>query len=344
MAKYTSGRDMNRQMLWRVVPRSVPFAIGLTPSDVCNFRCIYCNQSTEAGIKDARVLTWDEVMIQIHQIEELLEKGNDDLKIITIHGNGEPLLHPQIADIVRECVERKLAPRVEITTNGSRLTHELSDALIDAGLTKLLISIQGTTPQKYKEICGYNIDFDKFVDQIDYFHKKAIGKCSVYIKTLNIALDGEDDRQRYLDIFSSVCDEIFVENVMRACEDVDYDERGMGSAIDDTTRFGKELTQMKCCNTLFMYLNIHSNGDADCCGCKYPPLYIGNIYQTPMKDLWNGEMHSKIMKLHLEGRRNEISDCNHCASIEHYSGFAEDILDDHMEEVKAKLVEMLRLK
>lgn len=339
MAEYKPGRDTNRTMLWKVVPRTVPFAIGLTPSDFCNFRCVYCNQSTEAGIKDAKTTTWGEFMEQVHQIEELLEKGTDDLKVITIHGNGEPLIHPQIADMVRECAKRRLAPRIEITTNGSLLTHELSDALIEAGLTKLLVSVQGTTPEKYREICGYQInDFEDYVEQIDYFHKKS-GSCRVYVKTLNIALEGDEDRKRFLDLFSPVCDEIYVENVMRACDDVKYDEMAWGGVIDKTTRFGTKLTKMECCNTLFMYLNIHSNGDADCCGCKYPPLYIGNIYKTPMKNLWNGDVHRKFMKMHLQGQRDHISCCRHC-EIEHYSGFVEDILDGHRKEILERVERM----
>ena len=330
--KYNSGRDNNRQELWKVVPRSVPFAIGITPTDLCNFRCIYCNQSTEAGIADAKTLSWQEVLVQLGQIEDLLRGEKEDLKIIAIHGNGEPLIHPQIADIVHEISARNLAPRIEITTNGSLLTHSLSDDLISAGLTKIIISIQGTTSEKYKEICNYSIEIEKLIDELNYFHTKSDGKCRVHIKTLDIALNGDEDRERFLNMFSPVCDDIYIEHVMDACGDVDYSQM-IKDQDSSNTRFATDVIPMKCCNTLFMYLNIHSNGDADCCGCKYPPRYIGNIYKTPMKDLWNGDVHRELMKMHLEGRRNEIKLCSNCASIEQYNGFKEDVLDDHLEEI-----------
>lgn len=325
------GRDTDRVELWRVAPRSVPFAIGLTPSDICNFRCNYCNQSTEAGIRDAQILKWDDFITLTHQIEDLLEVGTDDLKIIRMIGNGEPLINKKLPEMIGYLAEKKYAPRIEVTTNGSLLTHEYADALIDAGLTRLLISVQGNTTKKYKEICGFNMDMEKFIDQISYFyeHRK---QCTLFVKTVNVALDGTSDEQLFYDIYSNISDIVSIENVMDACADVDY-STVTDRDVKHVTRYGGELKEKKCCDTLFMFLNIHSNGDADCCGCKYPPLYIGNVYKNPIKELWNGKMHKEIMMKHLRGRRDDISLCSNCASIESYGTFPEDNLDGHLEEI-----------
>lgn len=51
---FQSGRDANRVPLWEVAPREIPFSLGITPSDVCNFRCNYCNQSTPPVLKMPR--------------------------------------------------------------------------------------------------------------------------------------------------------------------------------------------------------------------------------------------------------------------------------------------------
>lgn len=49
------------------------------------------------------------------------------------------------------CVKNNLAERYEVTTNRSLLTHEISDRLIDAGVTRLLISVEGLTKETYKD-------------------------------------------------------------------------------------------------------------------------------------------------------------------------------------------------
>lgn len=329
------GRDENRVELYKVIPRSVPFALGITPSDVCNFKCIYCNQSTEAGIADARVLSWDDFMFLADQIQEMAEAGKDRIKVIRMIGNGEPLLNKRLPEMVAYIKKNNFADRIEVTTNGSLLSHEMSDGLIEAGLTRLLISVQGTTNEAYQRVCNYDLDYDKFVEQIEYFYNRK-KECNVFIKTVDIALDGEEDRDRFFKIFCPISDATGVEKIIRACADVDYHEIASGDLAGET-RYGTPLTGKLCCDTLFMYMNVHSNGDVDCCGCKYPPLYIGNIYKDSLKELWNGKRHREIMIKHLEGKRKTLPLCADCSSIEGYNGFPEDNIDGHRLEVLKRL-------
>lgn len=320
------------------MPRKIPFALGITPSDICNFRCNYCNQSTEAGIADAKILSWEDFIILANQIEKMINSTEERIKVIRLIGNGEPLINKRLPDMVRYIKEHDFADRIEVTTNGSLLTHQMSDALIDAGLTRLLISVQGVTKDKYKKICGYQIDYDKFLEQIEYFFS-CRKNCKLYIKTVDVALENEEEKNIFIKMFSPISDYLSVENIMRACADVDY-ETVTSKDIDSTTRYGLQLVKKVCCDTLFMYMNIHSNGDVDCCGCKYPPLYIGNAYKEELMSLWNGKKHREIMIKHLMGKRFEIPLCSECSSIEHYNGFEEDNLDLYRNEVLKKLLEM----
>ncbi len=108
-AEIKNGRDTNRIPLHEVAPRRVPFAIVLSPSDICNFRCNYCNQSTEAGIREARIVTWEDFLNQVEQIEELVNRGKDlghDLKILRFIGNGEPLINKKLSDMIKYCREK----------------------------------------------------------------------------------------------------------------------------------------------------------------------------------------------------------------------------------------------
>ena len=102
------------------------------------------------------------------------------------------------------------------------MTHELTDKLVDSGLTRLLISIQGAHAKRYEQICDYKIDFGRLVDEITYFYNKSRGKCRLMIKTVNLSVDSSEEREDFYRIFSPICDEINIENVIDACEDVDY--------------------------------------------------------------------------------------------------------------------------
>lgn len=326
------GRDTNRVMLHSVVPLAIPFAIGIAPSDICNFKCIYCNQATERGIVDARIISWNEFLTIATQIQDLIDKAGSRLKIIRFIGNGEPLVNKMLPDMIKYVSDRNMADRYEVTTNGSLLTEEMSDRLIESGLTRLLISVQGVTASKYKEICGYNIDMEKFVEQIRYFFNKSRGRCRVVIKTVNVSVQDENDRRRFYEMFENICDDINVENILETSDGVDFSSF-MPESERGKSRYNMEVGERICCDTMFMYMNIHSSGDVDTCGCIYPPLFIGNIYKTPLSRLWNGEKHKEYMIKHLTGRRCEIGVCAKCQSILFQSGFKEDNLDPYLDEV-----------
>jgi len=65
-------------------------------------------------------------------------------------GFGEPLLHPGIVDMVARV--KPLSTSVELITNATLLTPDLSKRLITAGLDILWMSLDGATPDNYADI------------------------------------------------------------------------------------------------------------------------------------------------------------------------------------------------
>lgn len=330
--KIGTGRDENRIPLYQVVPLKVPFSIGIGTSDFCNFKCKYCAQSTDIGIKP-QILSWNKFVEIISQIEDLLEKnGVEKIKNFQICGIGEPLICKDVPRMVNYVKERKISDRIEITTNGSLLTHELSKELVNAGLTRLLISVQGLNSESYKQICGYNIDFNNFIEEIKYFYQNK-QQCSVYIKITDIALKKGEDKLFY-DMFSPMADTVNVEEIMNGFDNVNY--KYMIKKNRKKTRYGYEWQERICCDTLFMRMNIASNGDVNACGCQWPGLLIGNINKTTLCEIWNGEAHRKYMQLHLSGKRYRIIKCKDCESIS-FAGHPMDNLDEHLDEILARV-------
>lgn len=65
-------------------------------------------------------------------------------------GWGEPLMHPDILQMIRDVKARGW--QAELITNGTMLTEEMSLNLIDAGLDFLWVSLDGATPESYKDV------------------------------------------------------------------------------------------------------------------------------------------------------------------------------------------------
>lgn len=197
-----------------------PYAITIFPIYACNFRCNYCIHSLP---RNKRVHVANEPIMDMG----LYKKCIDDLKAFprqlkALHfaGLGEPLLHPQIAEMVDYAVKNEVAEVVDIITNGSLLTNELSEKLIAAGLNKLRISLQGLNSEMYQEMSGVDIDFEQFYQQLMYFyqHRQA---CSVYIKILDVSLK-EKREQEFLEKFGGIADNIAIERLCPLLDDIDY--------------------------------------------------------------------------------------------------------------------------
>lgn len=70
--------------------------------------------------------------------DELLEWNYEGAVVLS--GFGEPLLHPEIVDYVAQ-FGRGLKLRIEMVTNGDRLSAPLIDALVAAGLSYFSVSM-----------------------------------------------------------------------------------------------------------------------------------------------------------------------------------------------------------
>jgi len=110
-----------------------PLLAHIIPIRRCNLACEYCNEYDDFS---KPVLT--ETMFQ--RVEKLAELGTS---VITISG-GEPLLHPELDDIIRRI--RKRGMIAGLITNGYLLVAERIQRLNRVGLEWLQISIDNVTP------------------------------------------------------------------------------------------------------------------------------------------------------------------------------------------------------
>jgi MoaA/NifB/PqqE/SkfB family radical SAM enzyme len=90
-------------------------------------------------------------------VEELPRLGTER---VIICGTGEPLLHPQFAEIFSKF--KRCGLEVYLFTNGLLLDKERSSALIESGLDRLVVSLWATSPETYVQ-CHPGTDQDNYL-------------------------------------------------------------------------------------------------------------------------------------------------------------------------------------
>ena len=117
--------------------------IRVSLTDRCNLRCTYCMpHDFAAWMPTEDLLSTDELMTIL---EVGIEAGIDEVRLT----GGEPLLRPDIVEIVARINSLPNPPKLSLTTNGIRLAA-LAQPLKDAGLERVNISLDTLSAERFK--------------------------------------------------------------------------------------------------------------------------------------------------------------------------------------------------
>ena len=129
----------------RVMLTSKPQRLVFETTNRCNLRCVYC--MPKEGLQwqpHADQLSAEEIV----RVVETAARGG--VKRVRLTG-GEPLVHPQIVEIVHRIASIPGIEEVSLTTN-AMLLERLAQPLADAGLTRVNISLDSLNADKFRQI------------------------------------------------------------------------------------------------------------------------------------------------------------------------------------------------
>jgi radical SAM protein with 4Fe4S-binding SPASM domain len=243
-------------------------------------------------------------------------------KVLMLDGHGEPLVNPEIVKMIEYAKAKNAAERIEIVTNGSLLSHEMSDSLISAGLDRMRISLQGLDNESYKKTCDTDIDFDEFTDNLRYFfeHKKST---DVYVKIIDIALNKTEDE--FHSIFDSISNTAVIEHLFPNIRQIDHEK--LGGEMKYSKEGTSEARRVDVCAMPFYMLVILPNGDVTGC-CKIePPSIFGNINKNSVIDIWQSKNRFAFLNMQISDRNKNVI-CSDCQSPD-YGTQDGDFLDNY---------------
>jgi MoaA/NifB/PqqE/SkfB family radical SAM enzyme len=133
VAKVARGARIARMLARAAVSTTHPVLVTLVVTRRCNLACGYCNEYDHVSqpVPTEALLA---------RVDRLADMGTS---IVTISG-GEPLLHPELDEVVSRIRRRGMVATV--ITNGFPLTERWIRRLNEAGLDYLQISIDNVKP------------------------------------------------------------------------------------------------------------------------------------------------------------------------------------------------------
>lgn len=342
MAVVQSSVDTKRQKIADIVPLDSPLSMYVEPTRLCNFKCFYCMHGTR-GVKGGQL---EKTGFAIRNMEmDLYEKLVREImdfptrpKRVCFSGLGEPLMNKRLPEMIRMLRDAGFSERIDIISNGYLLTPEVSDALIAAGVSRIQISIQGLTNEKYKEVSGVDVEIQRIIDNVRYFYEHE-GDATIYVKIIDSILESEEDKEKFFAMFESICDVIFVEHLV-----VMQKQMGDHGGMVDSTKnlMGVSVAPREVCGVMFYFLQVNSDGETF--PCSTPGLSVdlsmGCMKEQTLQEIWNGKVRNTLLCTNLKKGYKAIPPCSECSSVIACVTSPDDdseYMDDRREELLEKI-------
>jgi len=307
MLKYSDLKN-ERKILSEVIPLNKPFTILFEPTSVCNFSCLHCFQS-EASFHEHL----PKGFLKLEEFKKIINDfkswNGDKLKVVRFIGFGEPMLNFDLDEMIKYLKKSDIAERVEVTSNCSVLTENLSEVLVDSQVDYLRVSIYSANQEKHEKITNSKISIKKILENLkvltDIKKSKNSEKPFIYIKMLKSDDDAENDE--FFKMYKDISDEISLEKPHSWLNSNEKDEKII-------------------CPQPFKMMSIHYNGDVISCDPDWKGnTFIGNAIEESIEKIWNGKKLRDFWKLQLEGRRKENLSCKNCSFLNSKDYVVDDI-------------------
>ncbi|MCC6542823.1 MAG: SPASM domain-containing protein [Flavobacteriales bacterium] len=148
--KATPRRVRNAAVLWASYQQAkrtkdpriggLPFSISFEPTTACNLRCPECPSGLRSFTRPTGNLKQD-------LFARVMDELGDDLWALTFYFQGEPYINPNFLDMVSLASRKGLYTNT--STNAHFLTEEKAEATVRSGLSRLIISLDGTDQATY---------------------------------------------------------------------------------------------------------------------------------------------------------------------------------------------------
>lgn len=322
----------NRTRLEEVIPLSTPMVLFVDPASTCNFRCKFCPTGNPKLIKETG--RWQGLMdfSLYKKIIDDLKEFDMPLKVLRLYKEGEPLLNNRFADMVRYAKESGVVPYIDTTTNGYLLEPERIKPILDAGLDRINISIDGMSDKQFLDFTGVKVDFKKYVEGIRNLYEMK-GNCEICVKIAGDFLT-EEEKTLFYDTFGDYSDRIFIENVAPCWPEFDVKDSldvDMAKGIYD-----QPINEVNTCPYIFYSMSVNSDGSVSLCFLDWArKLLIGDVRKQSLKEIWEGEALFQYQIDNLRGKRKENPVCGQCGQLSHC---LPDNIDPYVEAIAGRLL------
>lgn len=271
--------------------RDFPIHLDIEITNRCNLKCTFCDKLP--------YLTRDQIGdMDFELYKRIIDEGKEnELCSVKLSYRGESLLHPNVAEMVQYAKKKGIID-IYFNTNGMLLTEKMVLGLIDAGLDRISVSVEGTDPVAF-ERARRGAKFDTILKNIDRLMdlRSQNGAKHPKVRVQTVALPSIDLAE-YAEYWLPHSDEVAA---------IDFKEA-------EVLKRNESLKESDwACPQLWQRMTIEWNGTAiPCNNDDYRLLSPGNVKEKTIFDCWHDPAVQNARELHKKGKSYLVEACNGC--------------------------------
>jgi len=292
-----------------VLVQEFPLHLDIELTFNCNLRCKMCIYA----LPKEKMKIWGDFSnsLSYQTFCRIIDEGAKyGLCSVDFNGTNEPLLQRNLAKFISYVKERGIID-IMFNTNAYALTKERSKELLEAGLTRIMFSLDAIKESTYKKIrVGSN--FRRVMNNIHGFLviKKKLRKRLPLTRVSFVDNKiNHSELDEFISYWKDYVDFFSIQNFSNPFVDTPY-----YSKLEKMFR----LTDSRCepnfiCPQPYQRLLIRNNGDVLPCCAWYGMLnVVGNIHQSSIYDIWNSRTMRKFrMMVNAHSKLQPLS-CRRC--------------------------------
>jgi radical SAM protein with 4Fe4S-binding SPASM domain len=246
------------------------------------------------------------MMMDFDLFKRIIDQICSNRPLVKLYMSGEPLLHKRLTDMIDYAHDHGCGTMIH--TNATLLTEEKAAEILDSHLDTISCSFDGCTPEVYEQVRP-PASFSQVKENIESFlmlRNRRDGKTPRVI----VEIIKMKQTEPYLAAFvqrwkTSGADDVHVQPCMTWLDCIE------DLSVESPPDYGYQP-----CPALFQLSCFLTEGTVvPCCMDVDGKMPMGNISQTPFREIWRGDRYNELRTKHLERQIESGSICHGCVNL-----------------------------
>lgn len=291
--------------------KTMPTGLSVEPTGFCNLKCPECPNGRGE-------LTRKKGNMDFNLYQSVIEQASPYLVSIILYFQGEPFLCPSMIRMIR--LARKKNIYTITSTNGQCIDSSLARKIVESGLDRIIVSVDGTTQEVYEQYRrGGSLEKALgAISSLSYWKKKLkSGRPFIVFQFLVTAQNEHQMKEAKKMAASTGADKMEFKSLQV------YDLNGSGKfLLPENERYsryrknadGNYMMKRKLRNRCWRSWStavVTSEGNmVPCCFDKDGIYTLANVKEKSIEEIWEGEKLNKFRQKILNDRCSIPICCN----------------------------------